>query len=100
MKELIAYQSFEDKNKSLMEDYNLSGYIKIIHELISHSPGIISESEQQSLADLLISKILFCFHIDPVEEDITKNIDLSSLEKPYLNKAHSLSTRRVAYGLL
>jgi hypothetical protein len=60
----------------------------------------MNEAEQQILADEIINKVLYCFHIDPIQEDITKDIDLSAREKSRLNKAHCLTSRRAAYSLL
>lgn len=42
---LVAYKSQEEKGKILSEDSNLSGYLKIIHELIQSDPLCLSEAE-------------------------------------------------------
>jgi hypothetical protein len=70
-----------------VEDSNLSGYLKIIHELIQSDPHCLSEVGQQTLADEIINSCLFTFEIKPMEDDITKAVDIVASEKNMLNKA-------------
>lgn len=44
IRKLIDYKSMEEKGK-IMEDNNLSGYLKIIHELIQSDPHSLNEAE-------------------------------------------------------
>lgn len=57
------YKSQEEKGKILSDDNNLSGYLKIIHELIQSDPHSLNEAEQQTLADEIINRCLFTFEI-------------------------------------
>jgi len=96
----MNYKSQEEKGKILSDDSNLAGFIKIIHELISSDPHLLSEAEQQTLTDEIINRCLFTFEISPVEVDITKSVDISASEKNMLNKAQSTSSRKAAFDLL
>lgn len=60
----------------------------------------MSEAEQQTLADEIINRCLFTFEIKPIDEDITKTVDIVASEKNMLNKAQSSSSRKASFDLL
>ena len=94
------YRSHEEKGKSFYEDYNIAGQLRVIQELIQNDPSIISELESEELASEIITKLLFTFEIKATTSDITKGVDLAAWEKPFINKCHSINSRKTAFALL
>ena len=60
----------------------------------------MGEAEQESLAFEIINTCLFAFEIKPIEEDITKSVDIIASEKNSINKAQSTSSRKACFDLL
>jgi hypothetical protein len=52
------------------------------------------------LAFEIINTCLFAFEIKPIEEDITKSVDIIASEKNSINKAQSTSSRKACFDLL
>ena len=97
---LRNYRSHEEKGRSFYEDFNIGGLMKIIQELIQSDTKVMSVEEAQSLADEIITKYLFTFDLKAIESNITKSVDLAAWEKPFINKCHSVNSRKAAFGLL
>mmetsp|Transcript_9127 Transcript_9127/g.8553 ORF Transcript_9127/g.8553 Transcript_9127/m.8553 type:complete len:177 (+) Transcript_9127:425-955(+) len=98
---LCHYQSSEKKN-SVFQDYTLSGIIELVNMFIENSTQEekLTENEYAALLKEVLEKLLFTFQMDPYESHILKNVDLSKIEKPHLNKCQSSESRNAAYALL
>jgi hypothetical protein len=77
---LLAYESTEKKN-SFLDDYTLIGYIDIIKILIESNPTILTPSEMQEFANMILKKCLFSLEFNPVDSHITSEVDLEPIEK-------------------
>ena len=67
---LLAYESTEKKS-SFLDDYTLIGFIDVIKILIESDSNILTVSEMQELAEMILQKCLFSLDFSPLDCHIT-----------------------------
>lgn len=85
---LKKHDSFESKDHS-WDDHTLVGLVDIIAILFEADATILSAEEVKELATMLLENCLFSFDWEPVEADITPEVNLAQIQRRNINKCHA-----------
>ena len=96
---LKKHDSFESKDHP-WDDHTLVGLLDTISILFVADATILSAEEVKELATVLLESCLFSFNWEPVEADITPEIDLAHIQRKSINKCHAKDSTQAAYRLL
>jgi len=72
----------------------------MVQELVHNDPQMLSDAEYKDFLVYLVEKCLFTFHVEPLSNHITKDVDLVSYERPFINKCLAHDSRNACYKLL